>query len=282
MHPFWDVAIAPLIDAVAPARVVEIGVRHGQTTRRILEHLAAGAEVHIIDPEPAFDPDDVAVRGGARCIFHRTTSHDTLAPLPAVDVALVDGDHNWYTVYHELRLLRAAARDAGAALPLLVLHDVGWPYGRRDLYYAPERIPDEFRQPFARRGMRPGRRELVAGSGGVSPGFAHALHEGGPRNGVMTALDDFLAEHDAPCRVVVIPVYFGLAIVAERRRLGDAVVAVLDELESANGRQRLLELAEAIRLEGLLNQSNRAAALERQVEELRARDVTGGSRSDGR
>ena len=49
--------------------------------------------------------------------------------------------------------------------------------------------------------------------------MCNAEHEGGPRNGVMTALDDFLAEHDRPLRRVVLPIYFGLAIVVEEERL---------------------------------------------------------------
>ena len=36
------------------------------------------------------------------------------------------------------------------------MHDVGWPYGRRDLYYAPEQIPEEFRQPYRRAGHAAG------------------------------------------------------------------------------------------------------------------------------
>src|SRR5262245_65691885 len=103
-----------------------------------------------------------------------------------MDVALVDGDHNWFTVYHELRLLAAAARREGAALPVLVLHDVGWPYGRRDLYYEPDRIPAEFRQDYLRAGMRPGESKLVW-FGGLNRHMANARHEGGPRNGLMTA-----------------------------------------------------------------------------------------------
>ena len=51
-------------------------------------------------------------------------------------------------------MLAATAREAGAPLPVCFLHDVGWPYGRRDLYYAPERIPEEFRQPWAQKGLR--------------------------------------------------------------------------------------------------------------------------------
>ena len=33
-------------------------------------------------------------------------------------------------------------------LPLLVLHDVGWPYGRRDLYYDPDDIPASTASPW--------------------------------------------------------------------------------------------------------------------------------------
>ena len=64
--------------------------------------------------------------------------------------------------------------------------------------------------------------------------------EGGPRNGVMTALDDFVAEYDKPLRVVVLPIYFGLAIVVEEERLvrQPALAAALDRLEGADGRAR--------------------------------------------
>ena len=82
--------------------------------------------------------------------------------------------------------------------------------------------------------------------------------EGGPRNGVMTALDDFLAEHDEPVRLLVIPIYFGLAIVAEERLLDDhpELRQLLDELESETGKQRLLELSEEIRLDATVFEHN--------------------------
>ena len=219
MFPFWDVAIAPVIDAVGARRIVEIGALRGDTTRLLLERLGADGELHVIDPVPAFDPggDDV----DARCTVHRDLSLNVLPDLPAMDVALVDGDHNWFTVSHELRLLAAAARREGSPLPVLILHDVGWPYGRRDLYYAPERIPEEHRQQYAQRGLHPGRRDLDRGDGGINAAMHNAVVEGGPRNGVMTALDDFAAEHDRPLRRLVLPIYFGLAIVAEEDRVAE-------------------------------------------------------------
>ena len=141
----------------------------------------------------------------------------------------------------------------------MVMHDVLWPYGRRDLYYTPERIPEEFRQPYRAGGIVPGRSELgPPGSGGLNPHLANAEAEGGPRNGVMTALDDFLAEHDRPVRRLVLPLYFGLAIVAEEALLDaqPALRELLDEIEGADRRLELIELGESIRVREQVDHHN--------------------------
>jgi cephalosporin hydroxylase len=257
VFPFWPIAIAPVLDAVDPRRVVEIGALKGETTELLVDHLGPDVELHVVDPLPAFDVDDQERRFRGRYVFHRAISHDVLPDLSPVDVALIDGDHNWYTVSGELRMLADTAAAAGEPLPVLVMHDVCWPYGRRDLYYAPERIPDEVRQPHAQRGMRPGTPELLP-HGGLSPTLDNALVEGGPRNGVMTALEDFITSHPRPVRLVVLPIYFGLAIVADEDRLAanPALADVLDDLEGAKSRGQLLELAESLRLNALVFQHN--------------------------
>ncbi len=257
MYPFWDPVVWPLLQAAKARRIVEIGALRGETTVLMLERLGSDAELHVIDPVPEFDPAEHEQRFPGRYIFHRDISHNVLPGLPPMDVALVDGDHNWFTVYHELRLLSETARREGAPLPVLILHDVLWPYGRRDLYYAPERIPEEFRQPNALRGIRPGTKEVLP-RGGLNPEHYNALVEGGPRNGVMTALDDFIAEYDRPLRRLVLPVYFGLAIVVEEERLArqPELARLLDWLESAEGKDVLLEIGESTRLQAMLFQHN--------------------------
>ncbi|MEO6629391.1 MAG: class I SAM-dependent methyltransferase, partial [Aquihabitans sp.] len=154
MFPFWDVAIAPILDAAVAGRVVEIGALRGDNTSQILDHLGPDAVLHVIDPAPDFDPREHQEAFGGRYVFHRGLSLDVLPTIGPVDVALIDGDHNWYTVLNELRALEASSRTAGELLPVLILHDVGWPYGRRDLYYEPDTIPPEHRQPYRRAGMR--------------------------------------------------------------------------------------------------------------------------------
>jgi cephalosporin hydroxylase len=257
MYQLWDDIVAPVIDALGARRVIEIGALRGETTKRMLERLGPQCELHVIDPEPQFDPAEHERAFPGRYHFHQGTSHDVLPALPPADAVLVDGDHNWYTVYHELRMLADTARRAGVPLPVLVLHDVGWPYGRRDLYYEPDRIPAEFRQEYLRAGMRPGESKLVW-FGGLNRHMANARHEGGPRNGVMTAVDDFVAEHPQPLRVVVLPIFFGLGVVAENAvvEAHPALAAFLDHLESPEGGRFLLELGERIRLdEAMLTQA---------------------------
>jgi cephalosporin hydroxylase len=252
VFPLWEVAIAPVLAASRARKVVEIGAERGDTTRLILELLGPDAELHVIDPAPGFDPAEQEQSFRGRYHFHRALSHDVLPHLPPMDAALVDGDHNWYTVHRELSMLADAARAAGEPLPLIFVHDVGWPYGRRDLYYDPDTIPEEFRQPWARGGMRPGLKTLQR-VGGVNPTMCNAVEEGGPRNGVLTALEDFIAEHPRPVRLVVVPVYFGLAIAVDDERLARCpeLTAVLDDLEGEAGLRPMLEVAESTRLRAL-------------------------------
>lgn len=95
----------------------------------------------------------------------------------------------WYTVFNEIRLIeeRKLLRNGGA----IFLHDVSWPYGRRDMYYQLKNIPAEFIQPNAKKGIIRGESKL-SDTGGVNDVVHNALLEGGSRNGVLTAVEDFM------------------------------------------------------------------------------------------
>jgi hypothetical protein len=99
-------------------------------------------------------------------------------------------------------------------MPLLMFHDVGWPHARRDDYFAPEQIPDQYRQPTVEGGgLFPG---LSAPRPGGLPYKWPAAAEGGPRNGVLTAVEDFVAGNDQ-LRFAIMPSFFGLGIVWDAR-----------------------------------------------------------------
>lgn len=249
MFPFWEAVIQPLLVAAEPKRVLEIGALRGDTTVALLDHLGPTCELHVVDPDPQFDPAEHEARFAGRYVFHRATSHEAIPTLPPVDVALVDGDHNWFTVITELRMLAARNAAAGEPLPLLVLHDVAWPYGRRDGYYAPDRIPAEHRRPCSQGGIHRDR-DALDPDGGLNRHMYNAEHEGGPRNGVLTALEDFATEVPSGLRTVVLPVFVGLAVAVTDDRMAahPHLGSVIAELDSPAGAARVEAAAgEALR-----------------------------------
>jgi SAM-dependent methyltransferase len=202
----------PCLDAAGARSVVEVGAFAGDLTSLLLDWAAeSGARVAAIDPSPE---DDLVQLDHARPELEliRETSLEALPRVPVPDVVIIDGDHNYYTVSQELRLI--GERAEGADLPLLLFHDVCWPHGRRDDYFALEQIPEEYRQPIAGSGNG-----LFPGEPGLSPGGVpyprSAAREGGPRNGVLTAVEDFVSDRDK-LRLVVVPAYFGFGVVWHR------------------------------------------------------------------
>ncbi|MBW2459769.1 MAG: class I SAM-dependent methyltransferase [Deltaproteobacteria bacterium] len=212
MLAFWPDVIRPLLQALAPQSIVEVGSESGKMTQRLLEIAAAtGGTVHAVDPAPLFDVDAWQQEAQGRLVVHRQPSLVGLEQIDAFDCVLIDGDHNWYTVHRELHLVERRCKELGQPMPLILLHDVAWPYGRRDLYYDPDSIPAEHRQPWAKQGISPTEAELLP-TGGINAHLCNAVREGGPRNGVLTAVEDYQAETDVGFLFVKIPAVFGLAI----------------------------------------------------------------------
>ncbi|HSO98728.1 MAG TPA: class I SAM-dependent methyltransferase [Solirubrobacteraceae bacterium] len=206
-------ALLSCLEAVAAKSVAEVGAYAGDLTR-VLVHWAAqsGGTVLAVDPVP--QPALVAMSEEQDLLeLVCETSLDALARIELPDVIILDGDHNYFTVAEELRLI--GERAAGAELPLLLFHDVCWPHGRRDDYFDPTQIPAEFRQPLiaAGDGVHPG--DPGARRGGL-PYPRSAAREGGERNGVLTAVEEFVAGSEQ-LELAVVPAFFGFAAVWHRQ-----------------------------------------------------------------
>ncbi len=203
---FRELVVACL-DASGAKSVVEIGSEDGTFTRELLAWAAdADAHVYCIDPSPTASLVDL-VAGSPRADLLLQRSVEALEHLAPCHAYFIDGDHNYYTVIRELRLI------AAGGCPLIFLHDVGWPAGRRDMYYSPETIPPDERHDYTYdKGAVPWRSELVQGGFRGEGQFAWALHDGGPRNGVVTAVEDFLRGR-SDVALVTVPCIFGLAVV---------------------------------------------------------------------
>jgi len=216
---FWTPITSPILNFMRPKKIVEIGSLYGDNSRNLLNYCKlTGAELYVIDPSPLFDVQAFIAEYGNHFRLVQNFSLNVLSTLTDYDFVLIDGDHNWYTVYHELKTIEAMARKSGK-FPTVLLHDTEWPYGRRDLYYFPETIPPQYRQPYGRNGVIKGVSELV--EGGFNDGACHALHEFGPRNGVLTAIEDFMKETKFPLSLYLLAPYYGLGILVPNTTVND-------------------------------------------------------------
>ena len=172
----------------------------------------------------------------------------------------------------ELSLI--AERADERPLPLVILRRVLWPHGRRDVYFDPEQVPPTERHP-----VHPGG-GLFPGNPGIAEGGIPydwpAEREGGPRNGVLTAVEDFVGEHDG-LRLAIVPVFLGVGVLWSEESEWSAA---MDEAMRPWDRNPMLERLEANRcwrLEGnyarrtvelQLSDDDRLARRERDVAEL--------------
>lgn len=209
--------IMPCLDQAGVASISEIGSEFGGMSRLLADHCrGAGGTLTCIDPEPAQGFAQWAA--DLSHVEHREQpSLEALQDCAAADAWFVDGDHNYYTVFHELSAIDAIQRRDGRPL-LAFLHDVSWPCARRDFYYAPDRIPEEWCLPHSYdAGVTLDSDNALLGRGLRGMGhFAVALQSGGERNGVLTAVEDFLAVADSeqrPLYYVHVPAVMGLGII---------------------------------------------------------------------
>ena len=212
MQFFTDDVIVPYLRECGYRRLCEIGGQRGGNTDKLL---GSGAD-HLTVIDPCFDADLVEkYRNYPFISVRRGRSLDVLPGIEDVfDCILIDGDHNWFTVFSELVLIAKMGllKQGG----LILLHDTAWPYARRDMYYDPPSIPESFRHPNARKGIAYNQSELLD-IGGVNAGVDNACFEGGPRNGVLTAVEDFLSQGSDAFSFFLLEQEFGLGFLFKGR-----------------------------------------------------------------
>ncbi|MBM3230952.1 glycosyltransferase [Candidatus Peregrinibacteria bacterium] len=267
MYRFWESIIEPLLASIDAHAVVEIGVADGKNTKHLLDFVRArNGILHAVDPAPRCDTDALQSTYGNAWHFLKELSLNALPDIAQYDAVLIDGDHNWYTVYNELLIIEKYAKRMGI-FPLVLLHDIGWPYARRDLYYDPDRIPVGYRNAYLRGGILPSSHEITQGHGMNAECF-HSIYETNVRNGVLTAIEDFIEQTSIAIEFLPIPGNHGIGILASRAmmekhpkfaeflsavRLSPEMFRYIDDLET----ERLGSYVHERQLQKTLDQSNR-------------------------
>lgn len=241
------------LEAIETKTVLEIGSYKGELTVELLEWAQTrGVKVAGVDPLP---PDELEALAKAHPELEllRQTGQEVLREREFDDAIIIDGDHNYYTLSEELKII--GERAPGAGMPLLMFHDVCWPHARRDTYYEPDRIPEDQRQPLVHNeGIAPG----IKGTAEWGLPFVWAAaEEGGEKNGTMTAIEDFLAERPG-IQLAVVPAFFGFGVMWHR----DAPWAgAVERVIAPYDRHPVLERMEGNRVEHLVAGQARARQL---------------------
>lgn len=217
--------------------VVEVGVESGQVSSIYTE---LGAEkVYCIDPFPTDHLKATLAKNPALELVERP-SPAVLGELPPADLYVLDGDHNYAVVRGELDWLLKNTPDA-----VIAMHDVLWPWSRRDLYYEPSPLAPEDRHEPSSDGPTMWHDELSpAGFVGLGS-FTVAREAGGERNGVLTAVEDAIAAADEEWIFVVVPAVFGMGVLVRKASAG--AKKILDGLRPYTS-SRLLGMLENNRL----------------------------------
>lgn len=241
------------LEAIDAKTVLEIGSFKGELTVELLEWAESrGVKIAGVDPLP---PDELEALAASRPELEllRVVGAEVLRERDFDDAIIIDGDHNYYTLSEELKII--GERAPGAEMPLLMFHDVCWPHARRDTYYAPERIPEDQRQPLAHNeGIAPG----VKGTAEWGlPFIWAAAQEGGPGNGTMTAIEDFMADRPG-IELAVVPAFFGFGVMWHRDAPWATDVA---RVIGPYDRHPVLERMEGNRVEHLVAGQGRARQL---------------------
>ncbi|MGW7159265.1 glycosyltransferase [Paenibacillus taichungensis] len=215
MKNFWSTVIEPILKVCNSKSIIEIGSDRGINTRNILSYCKReNAVLHAIDPSPRFGNEEWIQEYSGQLKLHYGLSLNVISTLDSFDTVFVDGDHNWYTVYHELKLIEKQSVVLEQDLPIILLHDVGWPYARRDMYYNPETVPPPFRQPYEKKGLKYGEPELQE-IGGLNAHLYNSIYENNFKNGVKTAIEDFIAESKEKLKYLEIPGFNSLGIIVK-------------------------------------------------------------------
>jgi len=262
MHRFWDLIIEPVLTMLKPDIVVEIGSDQGENTMHLLEFCKdRDAILHAVDPLPKFDVDALKKQYGRHFVFHKSLSLNAIPRIKVADVFLIDGDHNWYTVFNELKLIEKYTADSEKPFPLVMLHDIFWPYGRRDLYYNPDNIPDKFRKPYKQKGIRPDSAELIE-EGGLNQHLNNSIYESDLQSGVLTAIEDFLKETKQSIEFIKFPGLCGLGILipASLKLEKNEIPEFLERFKLSPSVNQYFEMIEKERsdVEVLLSETNKA------------------------
>ena len=201
MYNFFELGIIPtFLSGFEVKKVLMIGLTNETILNEILSYcINNNAELYTIDSNSNINDliNKNYITYDNLDNFKETITHfnekslDILPDLKSFDTIFIDDDPNWYTVYNEFELIKKNNPN----FPLVFVCNNKYPYKRRDAYTNPKDIPKKYINEcstelpiiFEENGQT---KNIM-----INDNLCHALYENTPKNGVLTAIEDFLNEN---------------------------------------------------------------------------------------
>jgi len=209
---FWVDITRPLLRAIEAGHLLEIGADTGEHTHLLLQYCYEfNADLIVIEPFVKPSLQKIADSSNKVSLMAEKSMEAMPNINTPIDVVLLEGDLNYFSVYNDLIAIRDLSVRQGTPIPCCFFRSSSWPYARRDMYYDPDTVPIFQRHDYALSGMTPWSQVLEEGM--INFPFFNAKKEGGERNGVLTAVEDFIKESGLPLGKFLLPINNGVGII---------------------------------------------------------------------
>jgi hypothetical protein len=214
----WESALSPFLEQARPDSILMVGAGE-DISGKVLDFAAPwNGKIHLAAPASG-DYADLISRGGDRFTLHRASGRDAAGILPAPDIALITshldwqaatGGLTWQAATGLLHALDRQARRAGRPYPVTLIAGLA---ARETIQDAPQGHDD-------------------------------------PRNGMLSALEDFVADQAPRLLFSVLPLLDGFAVLVPRD---------LAARQDARGLLDTIAMGQAARLVAFHSEADRAA-----------------------
>ncbi|WP_406532114.1 hypothetical protein [Methanobrevibacter sp.] len=201
MFNFLDLGIIPtFLSRFEVEKVLVIGLSNNSILDELITFCidnhsllyTIDSEISIYDLIKEEDDSNIVIEYIKENVKHFEESSLNILPnLESFDVVFINGDPNWYTVYNELNLIKKN----NSNFPLVFVCNNRYPHKRRDSYMNPDNIPEEYKHECCNNLPIIFEEDEEIKHAMVEDGFCHAIYQNTPKNGVLTAVEDFLNQN---------------------------------------------------------------------------------------
>ena len=174
MSNFYDLGIIPaILKKFKVNNIILSGIHDKNVLNQIVYHCDTfNASFKSIDSEVSYEGEfDENILN----VLNKYTDYDAI---------FINDDPNWFTVYNELNIIKENTNE----FPLVFICNNVFPNKKRDSYINPKIIPEEYLNEYSEE--LPLNDKII-----IYDNLYHAKDEFTSRNGVLTAIEDFLKEN---------------------------------------------------------------------------------------